>query len=374
MGKFISFVDKCLPFGASISCAIFQDFSDSVAAIFVHRTGQQTVNYLDDYFFAAALRSLLNGQIEEFLQICSLINFPISLEKTVWASQVIIFLGFLIDLRTRMVSIPADKVDRATKLIRSILGKTNKKMTVHQMQKLCGFLNHLCRCIVPGRAFTRRLYAYTGGRLLPHHHIKVNTEIRQDLTVWLKFLENPAIYCRPFIDYTNLWTAQELDWYTDASKNTRLGFGGIFDRDWFYQKWGEDGNEQFIEQADPSIGFLELYAVTVSVVLWLDKVKNTRIKLFCDNDGVVKMINKGSTSKKDCMVLIRIITLKSLECNTRIYAKHVKTDDNKLADALSRMQMTRFDKELKLAGKTINNTKSEIPQELWPIWKIWKGK
>ena len=29
-GKIQFFIDKCLPFGASISCAIFQDFSDGL--------------------------------------------------------------------------------------------------------------------------------------------------------------------------------------------------------------------------------------------------------------------------------------------------------------------------------------------------------
>ena len=52
-GKMYYFVDKCLPFGASISCAIFQEFSNSVAFLVKHRTQKDLVNYLDDYFFAA---------------------------------------------------------------------------------------------------------------------------------------------------------------------------------------------------------------------------------------------------------------------------------------------------------------------------------
>ena len=62
-GKIYFFIDKCLPFGASISCAHFQDFSDAVAHIMWAKTKEDLVNYLDDYLFTAILREWCNGQI-----------------------------------------------------------------------------------------------------------------------------------------------------------------------------------------------------------------------------------------------------------------------------------------------------------------------
>ena len=53
--KICYFVDKCLPFGSSISCAIFQAISDAIAWIVEYRTKKPNVNYLDDYLFTAAL-------------------------------------------------------------------------------------------------------------------------------------------------------------------------------------------------------------------------------------------------------------------------------------------------------------------------------
>ena len=43
------FVDKCLPFGTSISCALFQLFSDAIAHIVKFKAGRVPINYLDDY-------------------------------------------------------------------------------------------------------------------------------------------------------------------------------------------------------------------------------------------------------------------------------------------------------------------------------------
>ena len=69
-------------------------------------------------------------------------------------------------------------------LIKEILQK--KKVKLVTLQRVCGVLNFLCRCIVPGRAFTRRLYAYTSNlysdkKLKTHHHVWVNAEMRSDL-------------------------------------------------------------------------------------------------------------------------------------------------------------------------------------------------
>ena len=72
------FVDKCLPFGSLISCAIFQAISDAIAWLVCFRAHKPNVNYLDDYLFAAALKRVCDEQIQIFLQICEDINFPVA--------------------------------------------------------------------------------------------------------------------------------------------------------------------------------------------------------------------------------------------------------------------------------------------------------
>ena len=52
-GKKFYFVDKCLPFGSSISCAIFQKVSDAIAHIVEYVNKKHNINYLDDFMFAA---------------------------------------------------------------------------------------------------------------------------------------------------------------------------------------------------------------------------------------------------------------------------------------------------------------------------------
>ena len=75
------FIDKCMPFGASISCAHFQKICDAIAHIWRFKTKKDTVNYLDDFFFAALMKFLCDEQMRIFMQICSEISFPVSIEK-----------------------------------------------------------------------------------------------------------------------------------------------------------------------------------------------------------------------------------------------------------------------------------------------------
>ena len=147
-GKTYYFVDKCLPFGTSISCAHFQAFSDAIAFIVKSKTNKRTINYLDDYFFAALNKILCDLQVQTFMDIYKDIQFPVSMEKTFWGTTKLTFLGMLLDTLQQIVAVPDDKVTKAKILIDSILAK--KKVTVHKLQSLCSFLNFLGRSVVPG--------------------------------------------------------------------------------------------------------------------------------------------------------------------------------------------------------------------------------
>ena len=72
------------------------------------------------------------------------------------------------------------------------------------------------------------------------------------------------------------------------------------------------------------------------------------------------------------MVLIRIIVLKGLMDNVRIFAKHVKGISNGLADSLSRNKIDSFHQMCKKEGRILNEVNEAVPSPIWPIEKIWK--
>ena len=182
------------------------------------------------------------------------------------------------------------------------------------------------------------------------------------MRMWEQFLKHPTVFCRPFTDFSTSYSASKIDLYTDSSRNFTLGCRGYFQERWFFIGW-----DHFVATIQPSIEYLELFAVTVAVCLWSKLLRNRRIYLFCNNQSAVHMINSSSSSCKNCMVLIRIITLQGLINNVKILAKYVHSKDNQRADALSRWKLQLF----KHLTPNANPFPEEIPTDLWPLQKIW---
>ena len=363
-GKWYYFVDKCLPFGASISCAAFQAFSDALAHIVKAKTGKDNVNYLDDFLFVALLKALCNLQVEMFIKICNLISFPVSLEKTFWATRKLVFLGLLIDTINAMVSIPEEKISKGKAMVQKMRNK--KKTTLRELQELTGFLNFLNKCMVPGRTFTRRMYQYGTNLTKPHHHLPVNQELKMDLNMWWTFLNHASVYARPFFHFQEVYyTPQQFS--SDASRNPLLGCGGICNTDWYMQQWDYD----FMEKYEPSINYLELYALTVAVKLWIGNFNNQNITIFCDNQSVIHMVNKGTSKCRQSMVLIRYLTLLCLTHNTKLNVEYIPSKRNTSADLLSRMNYKEFIKNAKREKLLFKRYPEKIPEDLWPMSKIW---
>ena len=132
--KLYYFVDKCLPFGHSISCSLFQKMSDGMEWIMRHQSKKESINYLDDFLFAAVLKTECNRQVKIFIQMCNDIRFPYSESKTEWATPQIVFLGLLIDAEQRLVCIPLSKIDRALELIDTLLSRKSKKANLVEIQ------------------------------------------------------------------------------------------------------------------------------------------------------------------------------------------------------------------------------------------------
>lgn len=362
------FCDKTLCFGSGTSCYLYMKLSNAIAHIFRYRTSKtqgDINNYLDDFQTCKLDRLGCNRYLEIFMEICEELNLPLSKDKTQWATQIMIFLGLLINTVSQTISIPLDKVERGKKELDIMI--RSKKVTVRQIQSLAGLLNFFCRAIVPGRAFTRRLYSRIAG-LQQHHHVRVVQEMKDDCRVWKKFLELDEAVCRPFIDFSEVLHADQIHFYTDAAlNNVRLGVGGIYENEFFA------GAQQLSKSSDIgamlNIQIAELYSIMLAINLWSGQLKNRRVVIFTDNESVMHMINQSSSSCKICMIMIRLITCWSMIHNVRFFAMHVGTKLNKSADLLSRNKLQDFRALCKSQNKQV--TRCELPDDLWPIPLHW---
>ena len=161
-------------------------------------------------------------------------------------------------------------------------------------------------------------------------------------------------------------TAEDICFFSDSSTSNNLGFGCILQDHWIKGFWGKE----FMAAQNPSIEFLELFALCAGVFTWQDHpdLLNCRVVVFCDNMAVVHMINNLMSGCANCMGLIRLLTLNNLKFNRRISTKFVSTKDNFLADALSRDQMLRF----RRLGPHMRCEPDTICERIWPVSKVWK--
>ena len=276
------FVDKCLPFGSSISCALFQRFSDALKHITEYRLRitNRITNYLDDFLFIARTLMFYNYMLRRFLSLCQELQIPVSLEKTEWASEFMIFLGILLNGHDLTLSIPVEKRKLAVEMLTEFVN--SKKATVRQLQQLCGYLNFLSRAIVPGRTFTRRMYAKYNAvinvngapqdanqyKMKQHYHVRLDREFKVDCKIWLQLLTDEAqhVVNRPMMDIFSVpEDLEDIGFFSDVSASEKDGgFGAILQNQWLQGSW----DTQFLIDCKPNIAYLELFAPCAGILTW----------------------------------------------------------------------------------------------------------
>ena len=111
-----------------------------------------------------------------------------------------------------------------------------------------------------------------------------------------------------FTDFDSAIIAKDIGFFTNASRVESLGFECYYNKQCTFGKW-EPG---FIKEKEPSIAFLELYALCIGILVWQEKLRNMKILIHRDNAAVVEMVNKTTSKCKNCMYLLCILMLNNL--------------------------------------------------------------
>lgn len=327
-GKF--YYDKALEMGLSSACHIFEEFSTALEWIARNKLGIELVHYLDDFFIANQDEIECQKDLERFSAMCEDIGVPLAPDKTFPPCQTMEYLGFEIDSVLQEVRLPLKKVDKCIDQIQLLLRKEKKRATLKELQSLIGLLNFTCAVVLPGRPFLRRLINLTMGLKSAFHHASLNKGVKDDLRVWLRFLENYNGRC--FFISKKVLNSTELHIFTDACK---FGYAGIFQNSYFYghfPSWWQSQN----------ITLLELYPIVLAVETWFSEFANRRVIFHTDNKALVSVINSQTSRETGVMILIRRLVLFCLEHNIVFSSVHIRGSSNSASDALSRFQVQVF--------------------------------
>ena len=347
------YFDRCLAMGLSSSCAIFEAFSTSLEWVSMNRLGASGVlHILDDFLFIASSQTKCSTDLSNFLRMCDYLGVPIAQEKTCGPSTVLQFAGITLDSVKQEARLPEDKLQKCRTLLESF--RKRRKVTLRELQSVIGLLNFTCSVIVPGRAFLRRMIDLTVGVRCPHHHIRLTKESRQDIEVWLRFLE--SFNGRSFFLDERWENSSSLELFTDAAGSK--GYGAIFGTHWLCGAWPQPWQSL-------NITFLELFPIVLAVHIWGRQMANRCVVFFTDNAALVDIINHQTSKHKLVMILIRDLVLTSLKHNVLFRARHIPGLNNTRADYVSRFQIKQF----KNIHPGADDSPTLVPENLQP--KSW---
>ena len=351
------FVDKALPFGCSSSCALFEQFSTFLE--WCARTAANTdnlIHYLDDFCGGESSSHKAKEFLETVLQLFSQLGVPVAKEKIEGPSTCLKFLGLIVDTQKMEIRIPLEKIKELSTIITNLL-EVRKKTTLRELQVLLGKLNFACRAVIPGRPFCRRLLNAICGITKPHHKIRVTQSMKKDLKVWQSFLTD---YNGRSIILDEQWCdSDSMELFTDAAGS--IGFGAYFQGQWTWGRWPAHWDND-----TPDITFKELFPIVLALHLWSGRLKNKKIRIHCDNQAVVNIINKQTTRSAPSMELVRILVLSCLNSNIVFTAQHIPGKHNRMADLLSRGQLGKF----RRIAPTAAAHPTPIPDHLLALFKL----
>nr|XP_028594215.1 uncharacterized protein LOC114601207 [Podarcis muralis] len=342
-----------MPMGCSVACAAFETFSTFIEWAFKTTSGSPFVtHYLDDFLIIGAPDSPNCAlSLATFMRLAADFGIPLAADKTEGPSTILSYLGIELDTIRQSSRLPQTKLESLKVLLEAMLGV--KKTTLRQVQSLLGHLNFACRVVAPGHAFCACLARLTAGGVAPHHHIRVTKQIKDDLRVWLAFLQ----------DYNgfSFWQKclnprAEFQVHSDASGR----FGMFFRGHWCAQPWPSSWHAAGITR---DLTFLEFFPILVAIRIWGTLFSNSRVCFWSDNEAVVRVISRQSAKSQRVIRVLRLFVLECLRHNIYFTARFIPGLNNNIADALSRFQMERF-RELAPGAA---QSPDAFPDDLWEI-------
>jgi len=328
-GKY--YVDMALPFGLRSAPYIFTAIADVVEWILTHNYGVTFLrHYLDDFMTLGPPASpVCHNNLQACIRLCSILGLPLHPHKLEGPTTRLSILGIELDSSTLQARLPEEKRGRIIALLDTWSARHFCKR--RELESLIGHLHHVCKIAPQGRTFLRRMINLLCTFRHDDHLIRLNQEFHRDLTWWRELFQSwdgLSFFLMP------AW-APLPDFQVSSDAAGSLGFGAIFNNQWFYGGWA-------VSQQPRSMAYKELFPIVVAAHLWGSQWSMQRVEFLCDNESVVAVLSSGTSRDADLMVLLRYLALLAVRHSFSFKASSVRGKANLVADSLSRFQLLRF--------------------------------
>ena len=331
-----------LPFGLNVApylCTLLL----SVVSFRLTQLGITHTRYLDDWLLIALTHAACTAAGSTTKQVFALFGLVNNNEKEVPPTQVVEYLGIIIDSRQQQIRLSAERVTELLGLLHTFSQHNRQRVTIARARTLLGKLSFAATVLPTARPFMRALINMTLHKS-PHAAARFTNETYAALQFW----QHRLPLWNGLLKWPSITSVRTLHIYTDASI-AGFGFHCAFQvgRDTLESVYAYHG---VFDQRFNTLGFLdhrriallELIAVLMALhqlaTLFDTESPNSfrAIRLHTDNNTNVGAIMAQATKSSFVGPVLRAIYDFCFRRSLTISAVHIEGTANCLADFLSR--------------------------------------
>jgi len=314
---------QCLPFGLSSAPRVFTKLLRPVVG-HLRRQGIRLVIFLDDMLVLAQSKEDLETQMDQIIQLFSLLGFSINHDKSqLNPTQQIQFLGFIVDSQDLMIRLTQEKTEQLVETCRIV--REQATPSVQDLARLIGRMTATIPAIFQAPLRYRNLQRLKICTLRRSQSYETRVILDQDALTELEWW----ITTMPSQNGRSILTQEpDLTMESDASL---LGWGAVCEGVRTGGLWSP-------AERLSHINCLELTAAMFAVKALSQDKDSTHIHLRLDNQTAVSYINHmGGTRSYQLNNLATQLWGWCLERGITLSAEHLPGVDNCVADFESRV-------------------------------------
>ena len=296
-----------------------------------------TYAWVDDLLFILPRsRARVARQTSDKIRlILSTLQIPIKPAKSSWRpSRELTYLGFHVNSRTMLISVPKKKAKEVIRQIHRVFKKDqHHSLLLRHLASCIGKLMALLPAAPEGRLHSRNLYDLQT-RTVRHHgwdpqaRVRLSLSQRSELHWWKIFL-----LTRQQRKIASQFTCSEISILASDASDYHIAGTLVSNRS--FPRWSRALSRRECRQ---TINQKEALAVYESLLEFQHHIQGTHINVRCDNATVVAGINKWGCRSPGVNTILRLIYTWCLRTDSLLTATYIPSAANRMADALSRGQ------------------------------------
>lgn len=309
--------------------------------------GISHVRYLDDFLIVADSREAAEECARVAADVLASFGLALSTEKTEGPSQIIEFLGIVINSVEQTLSISTGRKKELLDILKAFSKRERSSCT--RIQSLLGKLSFAAAVLPGARPFTRRIID-----LLRHNYrrsvITLDPPFQADVSYW-----------RDHIGTWNgrqKWRASDAEPCVFGSDASTEGFGfglesaprsmvvslpnGLRPGHVRVGVWSLSNGDAARQQSSSNIAWGEMFCTVAAAAEYGARLRDQHVVFVIDNESDVSVINRQRSREPRVCGLLRSLCDLSLQHNFSFTAVHRPGVDNELMDWASRPSVHRF--------------------------------